>query len=35
MPDYATLLHDANRRLDELSAFTFMRVPQAESLKRR
>ena len=32
MSDYATLLHDATRRLDELDAFNLMRVPQAETL---
>jgi hypothetical protein len=32
MPDYATLLHDATRRLDELDTFNITRVPQAEGL---
>jgi hypothetical protein len=32
MPDYATRLDEATRRLDELRAFTITRVPQAESL---
>lgn len=33
MSDYATRLHDATRRLDDLSAFTITRThgPQAES----
>lgn len=31
MPDYATLLHDATRRLDDLDTFNITRVPQAES----
>ena len=32
MTDYATLLHEATRRLDELSACNLTRVPQAETL---
>ena len=31
MSDYATRLHEAKRRLDELSTFNITRVPQAES----
>ena len=32
MSDYATLLHDVNRRLDDLDTFNITRVPQAETL---
>lgn len=31
MPDYATLLDEATRRLDDLDTFNITRVPQAES----
>ena len=32
MSDYATLLRDAHRHLDDLDTFNITRVPQAESL---